>query len=379
MRVSLPDPSNDNSMGIFKTITAAAVALLAATGGAVTLSTGSPAGSGTCGTSAISATTAATQSSIAGYAGDQLANAALIINAGSALGLDSQGDIIAVMTAMGESGLRNITYGDNLNGVTNPDGTPTDSVGLFQQQHWWGTLAQRMDPATAATAFFQRLLKLPGWQTMTPTAAAHAIQRNQNPNYYAPFYSAAAQVVASLISGGAGGACTVTGDEQSIAKQLVDAANTGRLVGSVPDHIKEIRWIAAGQTMPDCGIDLRVLQVILLAVQHFDKVGVSDINRKCTGQIAGAGTQSLHYLDGGGRAVDFNMLDGIHLTGADGLSIRLIGLLDPVMPVGAHVGQAECRAEIGDSVALTHWTQFNDTCTHLHVDVGLNTNPLLIQ
>ena len=236
-----------------------------------------------------------------------------------------------------------------------------------------------MDPATAANAFFQRLLKLPGWQTMTPTAAAHAIQRNQNPNYYAPFYGAAAQVVASLISGGAGGACTVTGDEQSIAQQLVDAANTGRLVGSVPDHIKEIRWIAAGQTMPDCGIDLRVLQVILLAVQHFDKVGVSDINRKCTGQIAGAGTQSLHYLDGGGRAVDFNMLDGIHLTGADGLSIRLIGLLDLVMPVGAHVGQAECRAEIGDSVALTHWTQFNDTCTHLHVDVGLNTNALLIQ
>ena len=72
-------------------------------------------------------------------------------------------------------------------------------------------------------------------------------------------------------------------------------------------------------------------------------------------------------------------LDGIHLTGADGFSIRLIALLDPVIPVGAHVGQADCRAEIGDSVALTHWTQFNDTCTHLHVDVGVNTNPLLIR
>ncbi len=38
----------------------------------------------------------------------------------------------------------------------------------------------------------------------------------------------------------------------------------------------------------------------MLALQVFDKVGVSDINRKCRGQIEGAGTASLHYFDDGG-------------------------------------------------------------------------------
>ena len=363
-------------MGLLKQLALGTVALLALTAGAVALSTGTA--SGHCGTSDIPAGASSTVGTVAGYSGDQLENAAAIINAGTALGVSTQGDIIGVMTAIGESGLRNLTYGDNLQGVTNPDGTPTDSVGLFQQQHWWGPLATRMDPAKAATLFFQRLVALSSWETMTPTAAAHAIQRNADPNYYSPFYAAAAQIVGTLISSDGGGACTISGDEQAIAQQLVQAADTGRLRGSVPDHIKEIRWIAQGQTVPDCGIDIRILRVLLLAVQHFDRVQVSDINRACTGQIAGLGTQSLHYLDGGGRAVDFLSLDGQHLTGSDGLSLRLIALLDPVMPTGAHVGQVNCRAIAGTSVSLTRWTQVNDFCTHLHVDVGLNGNPLVI-
>ena len=42
---------------------------------------------------------------------------------------------------------------------------------------------------------------------------------------------------------------------------------------------------------------------------------MSDINRRCTGQIEGAGTDSSHYADGGGHAVDFYLLDGQALTG----------------------------------------------------------------
>ena len=38
---------------------------------------------------------------VAGYEGEQLKNAALIINAGKALGLSSRGQTIGVMTAMG--------------------------------------------------------------------------------------------------------------------------------------------------------------------------------------------------------------------------------------------------------------------------------------
>ena len=61
-----------------------------------------------------------------GYKGDQLANAAAIIGAAQQLSLGEDAQIIGVMTAMGESSLKNITYGDDINGVTNPDGTEVE-------------------------------------------------------------------------------------------------------------------------------------------------------------------------------------------------------------------------------------------------------------
>jgi len=128
---------------------------------------------------------------VAGYSGEQLANAVLIVNAGAALGLSVQGQTIGVMTAMGESGLRVLDNGD----LAGPD-----SRGLFQQRDngAWGSYADRMDPTTSATNFFRALQRVPAWETLSPTAAAHAVQRNADPGYYAQFWDAAGQVVAAL-------------------------------------------------------------------------------------------------------------------------------------------------------------------------------------
>ncbi|MEV8241981.1 M23 family metallopeptidase [Microbacterium testaceum] len=152
---------------------------------------------------------------VAGYSGEQLKNAALIMNAAVPLGLDRQAQVIGVMTAMGESSLRNIGYGDDINGVTNPDGSPTCSLGLFQQQ-WclgdWGTREQVMDPTYAATAFFTRLAAVPDWQSLEPTIAAHKVQRNADPYHYEKFFDAANQVVTAITGDGAsGGGCTGSG------------------------------------------------------------------------------------------------------------------------------------------------------------------------
>ena len=49
---------------------------------------------------------------VAGYEGDQLMNAALIMNAAIDMGLDRDAQVLGVMTAMGESSLVNIDYGD---------------------------------------------------------------------------------------------------------------------------------------------------------------------------------------------------------------------------------------------------------------------------
>ncbi|GAA0994421.1 hypothetical protein GCM10009563_11430 [Subtercola frigoramans] len=159
---------------------------------------------------------------------------------------------------------------------------------------------------------------------------------------------------------------TVSPTVQALAAELVADVASGKLVGSFPDHIQEIRNLANGQAVNGCGVDYRVLQTIKVAVDNFSKVGVSDINRHCTGQIEGAGTASSHYANGGGHAVDFYILNGHGLTGADADSLKLIQLLDPLVPAGTNVGQAGC----GRSISLNNMVQFDDTCTHLHIDFG---------
>ena len=136
---------------------------------------------------------------VSGWRGEQLENAAIIITTAQALGFDRDGQIIGVMAAMGESSLRNIDYGDwETSGVTNPDGSRTSSIGLFQQQDWWGSVEERMDPGTSATLFYDRLATLRDWQTLAPTHAIHRVQINSDPEHYARFADDAAAVVDSL-------------------------------------------------------------------------------------------------------------------------------------------------------------------------------------
>ncbi|GGK36669.1 hypothetical protein GCM10010124_31640 [Pilimelia terevasa] len=95
------------------------------------------------------------------------------------------------MTAMQESGLRNLPGGDR------------DSVGLFQQRpsQGWGTVAQLRDPAYAATKFYQRLAKVPGWERMSVTDAAQAVQRSAYPNAYAKHEPAAIRLLTAIGTG----------------------------------------------------------------------------------------------------------------------------------------------------------------------------------
>lgn len=352
-------------------ITPAIAALTVTTlvGGALALSSGI--GSTTsCGNGTVDVATVSAQTDpVAGYSGDQLVNAAAIMNAATALQLDSQAQVLGVMTAMGESGLQILDYGDSAG---------PDSRGLFQQPDSWGSLADRMDATKSANLFYTHLAAIKGWEEIDPSAAASEVQGNADPTHYTAFYPAAVTVVQTLTSTAGGGGCSVSGDAQALAQQLVDAADQGQVRGLVPDHIKEIRWIAQGKAVPDCGIDIRILQVMVLALEKFHSIGVGDINRKCTGQQAGAGTESSHWINGGGDAVDLFSLGGQNLTGTDGQSLRLISTLDPVMPKGARIGQAECRAAAGLTVQTVHFTQYDDTCNHLHIDVAYTTEPLTI-
>ena len=136
------------------------------------------------------------------YDTEQLCNAATIIDAGSALGLSTRDQTIAVMTAMGESGLRNIPYGDwETSGVRNPDGSSTTSIGLFQQQDEWGSRQERLDPHTAATLFYGAMaaeVPRPDRDELAPSVVAHRTQVNDDPLHYATYWPDAVRVVAEL-------------------------------------------------------------------------------------------------------------------------------------------------------------------------------------
>lgn len=138
----------------------------------------------------------------AGYDDEQLCNAATIIDVGAALGLSARDQTIAVMTAMGESGLRNIPYGDwETSGVRNPDGSSTTSIGLFQQQDEWGSRDERLDPHTAATLFYQAMtaeVPQPERDAVAPTLVAHRTQVNDDPFHYADYWPDAVAVVEEL-------------------------------------------------------------------------------------------------------------------------------------------------------------------------------------
>lgn len=136
----------------------------------------------------------------AGYDPEQVANASTIVSAGRDLGLTARDQTIAVMTAMGESSLRNLDHGDwETRGVRNPDGTPTTSIGLFQQQDGWGSRDQRMDPYSAATLFYRAMIeRAPDRDTLAPTLVAHRVQVNQDADHYAPYWPQAVRLVDSI-------------------------------------------------------------------------------------------------------------------------------------------------------------------------------------
>lgn len=139
-------------------------------------------GAGRCVVHGVSAAT------VAGYGAGQVGNAAVIVAVGRRLNVPEPGRVVAVAAAMQESQLRNLNYGDR------------DSLGLFQQRpsQGWGTPAQVRDPAYAATRFYRRLLAVPGWQQMSVTDAAQAVQRSGYPDAYARHEPAARAVVAAV-------------------------------------------------------------------------------------------------------------------------------------------------------------------------------------
>lgn len=129
--------------------------------------------------------------------GEQMANAATIAAVGLRRHLPEQAIVVALATALQESGLENLPYGDR------------DSLGLFQQRpsQGWGTTEQIMDPRYAAERFYAALERVRGWERMRVTDAAQAVQRSAFPEAYQK-WAADAALLAGALAGRTEGAVT---------------------------------------------------------------------------------------------------------------------------------------------------------------------------
>ena len=120
----------------------------------------------------------------------QTAYAATIEAVAEKRGLPARAATIAIATAIQESKLRNLKYGDR------------DSVGLFQQRpsQGWGTVDQILDPVYATNKFYDALVKIDGYEGMRITEIAQKVQKSAYPEAYAD-HEQEGRLLSSTLSG----------------------------------------------------------------------------------------------------------------------------------------------------------------------------------
>lgn len=174
------------------------------------------------------------------WATDQASNAATITAIGRKRGLPPRAASIALATAMQESKVRNVRFGDR------------DSLGLFQQRpsQGWGTAEQILNPEYSTNKFYDALIKVKGYATMEIAVAAQEVQRSADGSAYAQ-HEAQARATASTLSGqtAAGFACALkeaeqAGDPKALASVLKDDHGVS---GSVDGSVLQVTASSAEQ------------------------------------------------------------------------------------------------------------------------------------
>ncbi|MFE7579815.1 C40 family peptidase [Streptomyces sp. NPDC057521] len=249
---------------------------------------------------------------------EQVPLAKTIQATGVAMNVPARGQVVALATALQESGLRNLRYGDR------------DSLGLFQQRpsQGWGTAEQILDPVHASTKFYEALKKVSGWESVPVAQAAQAVQRSGFPDAYAkwePLATALQQAIEPLLAASGDGpedsgegaaadtadSCPADGDEVEIGDDF-GGIPPGRVPDgySVPAHApakvrKAIRWALAQLGTPyqwggSCtaahGLDLMGRCDCSSLMQQAYKAGGVTLERTTYGQVKAGKSVSVGSL-----------------------------------------------------------------------------------
>lgn len=165
------------------------------------------AGNSTNSTSTPGCGPASVSGSSSSISDEQNANAQAIAGVAIGLGLGERGVLVGVTTALTESTLVNVRYGDTM-----ANGQMSSSRGLFQQLDAWGPLEDRLDPVKAATMFYtggqagqSGLMDIPGWEQMPVPQAAQAVEKSQfaDGSNYAANLELGQVITTAIMAGGA--------------------------------------------------------------------------------------------------------------------------------------------------------------------------------
>lgn len=132
-------------------------------------------------------------------------NIIAIITAAKERGLGDREMTLGIMVATVETNLLNLAAKgngqDESQKFPNDGISPADhqSVGLFQQQPWWGTMKQRMTPVESAGLFYDAMLKQPSWESGPLGALAQKIQASAFPDRYAVVEGASRLLVVEYV------------------------------------------------------------------------------------------------------------------------------------------------------------------------------------
>jgi hypothetical protein len=189
------------------------------------------------------------------FSPEQTANASTITAVALKRGLPARAATIANATAIQESKLRNIKFGDR------------DSLGLFQQRpsQGWGTEAQILDPVYAANKFYDALIKIDGYQAMEITKVAQLVQRSATPQAYAS-HEQEGRILASTLAGHSPGgigcrlnAATVSTPAATIAKKLTTELGVPTTVQGTEVHATarnaQLAWAAGSWAVAHAEVD----------------------------------------------------------------------------------------------------------------------------
>jgi hypothetical protein len=173
---------------------------------------------------------------------DQATIASEIYNVAVDKGLSGEAAAEGIAVGIVESGLRNLDHGDG------------DSVGVFQQRpsQGWGSQAQCMDVAYAAGAFFDHLVKVPGYQTADFGVVCQEVQRSAYPDKYVTQQANAEAIVKALVAagksvpnalvgsgqGGTIGSATAVGKPQGATGRNMAAQAYNLIKGHPAGHIR---------------------------------------------------------------------------------------------------------------------------------------------